>query len=287
MIFTIANEFLKATINSQGAELTSLISNKKNYIWEANPKFWAKHSPILFPIVGTLKDSFYLYEGEKYELSRHGFARDCNFEIKTKSLTEIVFSLKSDATSKKKYPFNFELQLKYTLNNFDLKISYTVTNLDTKEIPFSIGAHPAFALTKKMHNYSLLFEKQEVLKSFTLQNDLLTDNFFEIELQNKILPLDYQLFENDALIFKTIMSKKITILENNKPLLSISFSDFDNFGIWTKSNAPFICLEPWMGFSDVLNHNHTILEKEGIQIVKENCTFETSFTISLFTNVSN
>ena len=287
MLFTISNEFLTATINSNGAELTSLTNKNREYIWEGNPKFWGKHSPILFPIVGTLKDSFYLYENKKYELNRHGFARDYNFEMEKKSVNKVLFSLKSNLNTRKQYPFDFELQISYTLNNFDLEVSYRVLNQQIKDIPFSIGAHPAFALPKKMLNYSLLFEKQEVLKSFTLKNDLLSDIFFEIELKEKMLPLNYEMFKNDALIFKTIESKKITILENNSPLLSLSFSDFNNFGIWTKPNAPFICLEPWLGYSDLLNHNHAILEKEGIQIIKENCTFEISFTISLFKNASN
>ena len=200
--------------------------------------------------------------------------------IKSKTSKEILFSLQADASSKKAYPFNFELQLKYVLIGFDLKITYTVVNLDSKIIPFSIGAHPAFALSKNINQYSLLFEVQEVLKSFTLQNDLASDNFFEIELKNRILPLNYNLFANDALLFKTIKSKKIILLENDVPQVSIAFSDFKNLGIWTKLNAPFICLEPWLGYSDIVNHNQNIFEKEGIQIVKENCTFECSLIIA-------
>lgn len=280
MKYIISNEFLTATISAHGAELTSLKSKSKEYIWNGAALYWAKHSPVLFPIVGTLKNDLYVYEGKQYSMPRHGFARDCNFKIKSKTSKEILFSLQADACSKKAYPFNFELQLKYVLIGFDLKITYTVVNLDSKIIPFSIGAHPAFALSKNINQYSLLFEVQEVLKSFTLQNDLASDNFFEIELKNRILPLNYNLFANDALLFKTIKSKKIILLENDVPQVSIAFSDFKNLGIWTKLNAPFICLEPWLGYSDIVNHNQNIFEKEGIQIVKENCTFECSLIIA-------
>lgn len=287
MIYTISNKFLKATINSFGAEVTSLVYNERNYIWNGNPEFWDQHAPILFPIVGCLKEAYYIYNDEKYELSRHGFAKKCDFELVSQSETDIVFSLKHDANSKKIYPFAFELKVTYAVSNTDLKMSYEVINCDTKQMPFSIGAHPAFALPQNITNYSLLFDKQEVLQSFVLQNHLLSDSFFEIELQDKILPLDYSLFENDALIFKTIQSKKVTILENNLPLLSVSFSDFKNFGIWTKPNAPFLCLEPWLGYADTTTHNHLLADKEGIQILEENCTFEASLTISLITNAAN
>ena len=281
MVFSIKNEYLTATITSFGAELISLKNTTREYIWEGNPQFWAKHTPVLFPIVGTLKNSCYLYNDIKYELPRHGFARDCKFEVIAKSETEIVFSLKADEVSIKKYPFIFELQLHYILLNNDLQVKYKIINHDAKPMPFSIGAHPAFALPKKFDDYALKFEKQETLKSFTLEDDLLSDNFFEIAFQDKILALDYTLFANDALIFKNINSKKITILENDLPLLSIAYPDFKNLGIWTKTNAPFICLEPWLGYSDSSKHNQNILEKEGIQIVSENCTFDCFLTISI------
>lgn len=279
----ISNSKLSVQIKSKGAELFSLKNKvtQREFIWEGNSDFWGKHSPVLFPIVGTLKNNTYRFENKEYQLPRHGFARDLEFKIVYQTENEVIFLLSSDENTAKLFPFKFELQMHYILIDATLKLSYSVKNLDNKTLPFSIGAHPAFALPFEFENYSLQFEHQETLKSCTLENDLLSDKTFEIKLENKNLPLSYSLFANDALIFKTLKSKFITIVETENPILKISFSDFENLGIWTKPNAKFICIEPWLGYSDTIHSNGNLSEKDGIQIVKENQTFCCSFSIEI------
>lgn len=279
----ISNSKLSVQIKSKGAELFSLKNKvtQREFIWEGNSDFWGKHSPVLFPIVGTLKNNTYRFENKEYQLPRHGFARDLEFKIIYQTENEVIFSLSSDENTEKLFPFKFELQMHYILLDATLKLSYSLKNLDNKTLPFSIGAHPAFALPFEFENYSLQFEHQETLKSCTLENDLLSDKTFEIKLENKNLPLSYSLFANDALIFKTLKSKFITIVETENPILKISFSDFKNLGIWTKPNAKFICIEPWLGYSDTIHSNGNLSEKDGIQIVKENQTFCCSFSIEI------
>jgi galactose mutarotase-like enzyme len=281
---TITNSILTATINHKGAELISLKNCKSNreYIWEGNPEYWSKHSPILFPIVGTLKNNYYLYNGKKHELTRHGFARDLNFNIINIEVNKVVFSLKFNVTTLENYPFKFELQVIYSQNNTELLIEYRVLNSGTETMPFSIGGHPAFALNEEFENYSLQFETNENLTSYQLENDLLSEKTKSIPLKNRVLPLSHSLFENDALIFKSLKSKQIQIVENNIPILNFKYKDFPNFGIWTKDRAPFICLEPWFGYSDTMNCNGKILEKEGIQLLEQNGTFECCFSIEIY-----
>lgn len=281
MNVTISNQTLTATINSKGAELNSLKKENRDYIWEGNPEFWGKHSPILFPIVGTLKDNSYEYKGEKFELSRHGFARDQEFKVVESSENKAVFLLSSSEETLKVYPFEFELQVIYTLEENQLQIQYKVKNNGSSSMPFSIGGHPAFALPGNFEDYSLRFEKQETLQSFTLENDLVSDKTNTFELKEKQFPLNYASFENDALIFKTMKSKSIEILENQKPLLRFKFDDFPNFGIWTKVNAPFICLEPWLGYSDTFKANGNLFDKEGSIALEENATFDAHFDIEI------
>lgn len=280
---TISNSKLTAKINPKGAELISLLDSETNreYIWEGNADYWAKHSPVLFPIVGTLKNNTYTFKDTKYHLPRHGFARDREFNVVFQSNNEVVFSLIWDTETIKIFPFQFELQLHYILSDNQLHLNYKIINLDLTEIPFSIGAHPAFALPLDFEKYSLQFETQESLKCFTLENDLLSNATYTIELQNKQMPLSYALFSNDALIFKSVKSNYIKIVEHQKPILKISFSDFTNLGLWTKPNAKFVCIEPWLGYSDTIHSNGNISEKEGIQIVKENETFTCSFSIEI------
>lgn len=283
MTTTISNSNLTAQINHFGAELFSLQNRaNKEYIWEGNPAFWGKHSPILFPIVGTLKNNTYHYNGIEYQLPRHGFARDMEFTLSEKSENSATFSLTSSEESSKVYPFDFELQVIYTLDENRLIIAYNIiNNNNNSKMPFSIGAHPAFALPKPFGEYTLEFDYPEALTSFELENDLLSDKATTIEMVGNQIPLDYSLFEKDALIFKELQSKAITILENKTPLLRVQFNDFPNLGIWTKSNAPFLCIEPWLGYSDTVHSSGNILEKEGIQLLEAKKSLEYNFSIEI------
>lgn len=283
MTTSISNSNLSATINHYGAELISLIykETNKEYLWEGNAQFWGKHSPILFPIVGTLKNNSYTHNERKYSLLRHGFARDMVFDLIQKKENEAIFSLKSNKQTHELYPFDFELQLIYTINGSELTITYVVLNKGISTMYYSIGGHPAFALPNPFEDYSLQFEPNETLISYQLVNDLLSDNAFKIPLDKNKLPLTYSLFEKDALIFKELKSKQIKLVENSKEILNFRFDDFPNFGIWTKNNAPFICLEPWLGYSDKWNASGKLSEKEGILSLVSNTAKRHSFSVEI------
>ncbi|UTN02467.1 aldose 1-epimerase family protein [Flavobacterium bizetiae] len=279
---TISNSTISASIKHAGAELFSLKNNdNKEYIWEGSPDFWGKHSPVLFPIVGTLKNNTYTIEGKEYQLPRHGFARDMEFQLIEKTENSAVFSLESNSETLKKYPFEFELQLIYTLENTSLHIEYKVINKSGKKLPFSIGAHPAIALLENFEDYAFEFEKEEVLKYYLLENDLISNKTKVLETTNGTVPLNYKLFENDALIFKTLESKSLTILEKSKPYINVDFKDFPSLGLWTKDQAPFICIEPWLGYSDTSENSGDLFKKEGILILDSDQTFNSKFTITI------
>lgn len=282
MTTTIKHGNLSAEIKHFGAELISLKTNQnKEYIWEGNPEFWGKHSPILFPIVGTLKNNSFYHNEMEYHLSRHGFARDLEFELINSTENSAAFSIQSSEETLKVYPFEFELQLIYTLEENNLSIAYKVTNNGKYTMPFSIGAHPAFALPNQFENYAIAFEKEESLEYYILENDLISNKTKKLEVQNKQIPLTYELFKNDALIFKTLKSNSLTILENENSILRVHFEDFPSLGIWTKMNAPFLCIEPWFGYSDTNENSGNLLEKEGIQILESNTTFHSKFSIEI------
>ncbi|OXB04219.1 aldose 1-epimerase family protein [Flavobacterium pectinovorum] len=279
---TISNSTLKASIKHAGAELFSLKDNQnQEYIWEGNPAFWGKHSPILFPIVGTLKNNTYTINGKEYQLPRHGFARDMEFQLIDKTENSATFSLQSNSETLKKYPFDFELQLIYTLNETTLDIAYKVINKGETKMPFSIGAHPAIALPENFENYSFKFEKEEDLKYSLLENDLISNKTESLQTIENLVPLNYKLFENDALVFKTLESNSLTILENSKPYIKVDFEDFPSLGIWTKDQAPFVCIEPWYGYSDTAENSGDLFEKEGILILDAKQTFNSKFSIQI------
>jgi len=280
---TISNSILKAQIKHLGAELISLKSNQnKEYIWEGNPTFWGKHSPILFPIVGTLKNNIYLINGKQYQLNRHGFAREMEFELIQKTPESARFSLISTKETKKMYPFDFELQICYSLKGNKLNIDFKVENKNEITMPFSIGAHPALALPGNFENYRLEFQQDEILNYYLLEGGLISNNSVELPLNNRQLGLKYQLFENDALVFKTLKSNSITILEKANPIVKVNFNEFPNLGIWTVQNAPFLCVEPWFGYSDTLTGYDDFSKKEGIRLLRKMETFESNYNLEVF-----
>ncbi|WP_396143365.1 aldose 1-epimerase family protein [Flavobacterium sp.] len=283
MNIQLENKNFSISINTKGAELNSFKNQivNKEYIWEGNPEFWGKHSPILFPIVGALKNDSYYYNDKKYNLSRHGFARDFEFEVIEKTDVSVTFSLKENDETLQKYPFQFELQIKYVLTENKLVIIYHIKNNSKAEMPFNIGAHPAFALPKNFTNYSLEFEKQEELITHELENNLFSGGTRTIALDKTNLPLNYSLFEKDALVFKTLESKSVKILDNGNPFLKVNYEDFSSLGIWTVKNASFICIEPWIGFADEVSSNGNLFDKKNIQILEENSSFEASFSIEI------
>lgn len=284
----IQNEKLKATFNELGAELVSLINLKtgKEIIWEGNPDFWGGKSPVLFPTVGALKDDKYIFEAETYEMPRHGFARRKFFEIKNSSKTEVVFELNADEDTLKFYPFDFSLEIKYTLIENKLTVSYNVKNKSKKEMYFSLGAHPGFTIdTKnglKYDDYEISFSDDENLEIHPLIDNLISKETKTINLENKTLPLSYELFSKDALVMTTMKSKELILKNNqNDHKVIFTFSNFPYFGIWAAKNADFVCLEPWQGIADLEDHNQELTEKFGILKMEINDEWKADWAVEI------
>lgn len=287
-MITIQNTKLKATFNELGAELTSLINleNGKEIMWNGNPDFWGGISPVLFPTVGALKNEQYIFEGKTYELPRHGFARRRTFDVKNSSENEVLFELKSDSDSLKIYPFEFSLEIKYSLIENNLTVSYHVKNLSEKEMYFSLGTHPGFAIDTEnglnYNDYEIAFSDDDKLEIHPLIDNLISNETQTVELKNKKLPLSYELFSKDALVMTTMKSKEL-ILRNNKNSHKVIFSyyNFPYFGIWAAKNADFVCLEPWQGIADLENHNQELTEKFGILKLERNEDWKAGWAVEI------
>jgi len=281
MIITLSNTKISASINTIGAELSRLEKNNKNYIWTIDEAIWNKTSPILFPIVGRLKNDSYTFKNKSYALPRHGFARNFDFKIKSQTENSVIFSLESTTETLQQFPFEFELKMEYRLTENGLEIAYLVSNKSNEVMPFSIGAHPAFAIDNAFDNYSLVFNQSEKMISHQLENEQFDGSIREIEAENGKINLDYSLFEKDALVFKELKSNEIILQHNNEFVLKMSFEGFPYLGIWTKPNAPFLCIEPWCGLADNVKHNGNIEEKEGINFLQPQEGFSRTIKIEL------
>ncbi|MCT7615836.1 aldose 1-epimerase family protein [Aliarcobacter butzleri] len=282
MNYEIKNSFIAAQIKSFGAELNSLKKCDENfeYIWQANSKYWARHSPVLFPIVGRLKEDSYFYKNKKYSLSQHGFARDKEFEVVQNEANFIEFRLKSDEKSLEFYPFFFELDIGYKLDKNSLIVSYKVKNKSDEKMYFSIGAHPAF--NTQVGDF-LEFENIKTTKRYFLDEKGLIYKNQDLNLENSKLYLDKDLFKDDALVFNDSNIKQITLKNiENKSRVKVKFDNFPYLGIWSKPNdAPFVCIEPWFGVADEENANQKIEDKKGILSLEKEEEFFCFYTIEV------
>ena len=285
----IENEIIKAAIHPKGAELVSLFhkANELEYMWSADPAFWGKTSPVLFPIIGSVKDDIFVYEGKKYTLPRHGFAREKMFEVEKQTNDSVTFLLKCDNASLVVYPFWFELRLHYSLKGNQLKVSYEVKNKDEKTMYFSIGGHPAFQVPlvegTSYEDYYLEFDETEDLNRWPLSEEGLVKTAAESLLPDtNHLPLTKELFYQDALVFKHLKSSKVTLKsDKTEHQLAFSYEGFPFLGIWAAKGADFVCIEPWCGIADAVDHNQELTEKEGINALDAGDTFTRAWFVEI------
>jgi len=299
-MYYIENKYLEVGIDPKGAELVSLYHKDHDleYMWVADPVFWGKSSPVLFPIVGGLKDNSYIFDGMTYRLPLHGFARELVFEIEDHWDDGISFLLHSNEDTLKVYPFTFEFRLVYELYANLLSVTYHVTNLGENDMYFSVGGHPAFALPIEeglsYQDYYLEFEEEENLKRWPVSSQglileepeavfekTLIDNEL-VEIETKFLPLKKELFHQDALVFKQLNSSTVTLKsEKSEHSLRFDFAGFPFLGIWAAKDANFVCIEPWCGIADSIRHSQELTEKEGINKLPAGDVFERAWAVKL------
>lgn len=284
---SIENKYLIAEVNSDGAELKSL-KNKETgveYIWQADPLFWNRSAPLLFPIVGEVTNNVLKVDGQEYPIGRHGFVRDSRLEVSAINETEVEYSLKSTDETLEKYPFNFLFSVKFELKEKQLITTFTVKNTDDKDIYFSVGAHPAFNLPGgKIEDYYIEFEQAETLNRHLLKNNNFSGEMEVVITNSNQLPLSTALFDKDAIVFRDMQSKSLTLKSKvDDYSMKMDFEGFPYFGIWTKPNCEkFICLEPWCGLADHHAFNGEFKDKEGVNSLAPNETFTRSFITTVF-----
>lgn len=284
---TISTPQLSIQTSAHGAELCSIIANGKEYLWQADPAYWKRHSPVLFPIVGSVWENEYRNEGITYSLSQHGFARDKAFELILEQPDEVRYRLQSDEETKKKYPFDFCLEIGYRVKANQIEVLWEVKNIGKKEMPFQIGAHPAFYYPDFNPETSergfFGFDKAEGLNCILISEKGCADpdTLYPVELTDGLLPLDTHTFDRDALILENSQVQKVTLYNKEKqPYLSLHF-DAPVVGLWSPpaKNAPFICIEPWYGRCDRAHYAGEFKDKDWMQHLAPGETFQGGYTI--------
>ncbi|EKF1560540.1 aldose 1-epimerase family protein [Listeria monocytogenes] len=286
----LENEVLLVEMKTAGAELTRIFHKDTGleYLWNADSKFWGRHSPVLFPTVGRLVDDTYLVDGKQYHLGQHGFARDRDFQVIEQTENTVRFELDADEDSLAIYPYKFKLSIIYTIEKNTVAVSYEVENTDNKRIYFSIGAHPAFHLPltdgTTFEDYYLDFGTEENLETLCLEGPYRSGEIKKIiDEPARYLPLSYDLFKNDALIFEALKQKEMTIKSDKTPhFVKVSFPEFPFVGVWTaKPGTPFLCIEPWYGIADGVGESVELRDKAGIEHLEPEAVFASEYEITV------
>lgn len=284
----IENDYLKVEISTLGAEIRK-IHHKKNgldYMWTGDPAYWGRVSPVLFPIVGRLKDNRYELDGQTYEMSQHGFLRDVEFDAGQQTPTTISFVFESAGRFLHIFPFDFKAVIRYILNEETVIVQWEIVNESNEQMYFSIGGHPAFRIP--------LLENETIEEYRLHVTPAANKNVMEYELKDSLIQekgpandlstiqLTDSLFSNDALIYSHI--DHITLASDKTSHgVEVVTEGFPFVGIWSKyveaegKAAPFICIEPWYGIADTYNTTGNFKEKFGTNTLMPRETFRAEY----------
>lgn len=289
---TLKNKFLAISVDKAGAELTSIVNqnNGHEYLWQADPKYWKRHSPVLFPIVGTLWNGEFSYKGDTFQMAQHGFARDMDFTLFEETDSCLNYILKSNAETLSRYPFSFELEIGYELIENKIKVKWRVRNTDNKTIYFQIGAHPAFYYPDFDADSDLKgyfsFNNKENLEYIIIREEGCVDPTITHKLnvdKEGDLSIDAHTFDNDALIIEKNQVNSVALLtKEKKPYLALHF-DAPLVGLWAPkdSSCPFVCIEPWYGRCDRVGYEDDITGRDYMNSLAVGDVFEASYVIEI------
>lgn len=285
----ISNNILAIEVSPKGAELSSILKGGQEYLWQADPKFWPRHSPVLFPIVGRLWDNKYRIKGEEHQLSQHGFARDMEFTLLEQSEDYVRFQLESTPETLEKYPFEFRLIIGYSLNENRVGVHWSVENIGSVDFPFQIGAHPAFYYPNfdeksEKRCYLDFCTKEQLHYIKPVEKGCTTPDQYPLVSDNGVRPIDIHSFDECATyVFENHQVNKVSILDlDKKPYVSVEF-DMPILAVWSPviehPDVPFICLEPWCGRCDSVGFDGDLYEREAQQILAPGEIFRNSYYI--------
>lgn len=299
---TLTNGLLTIAVEEHGAELSSLRCGNREYLWQADPAFWKRHSPVLFPIVGAVWGGAFRTGGVEYPMGQHGLARDLDFRLIRQSADEVQYELLSTSDTLQRYPYPFRLVIGYRLDGHRVRVSWQVENPGTAPLSFQIGAHPAFywpMLTdaqiaegvpamlspladSDQRGFFRLTADQSRLPLSVITQGGCVGAAGEVQLDAEgYLPLDVHTFDRDALILEDSHVSRVTICRQDRtPYLTLEFSS-PLVGLWSPpgKRAPFVCIEPWYGRTDAVGYDGTYEDKPWMQHLAPGQTFAAYYDI--------
>lgn len=285
MIYSINNGFIKLDVDNHGAEAIRLFFHDLNLL-RTKDDVWGRTSPILWPIVGNLKDKYTIINGKTYEMKNHGFLRDRDWEVVKHDNNRLVLVNYYDDETLKRFPFKYKAQMEYVSNKESLKVIIRIKNIDEVDFCYNIGAHPGFRCPlfdgEQFEDYRIVFKNKETFDAPSYKKGLWDFNKPAFIFKNaKEIKLDYKYFQIDALVIKNIKSKEVSLLNKDNHGIVFRFNGFNTLAFWTIPNNQYICFEPWNGYDDLIDSDHEFVKKDDLIYIKPNEEKEVSYEISM------
>ena len=274
------NEHLSVTVSSLGAELQSIADAEgAERLWQGDPAFWTGRAPILFPVAGGFREDCYEWEGRRYPMPKHGFVRRREWQVEHVQENRAVFLMRDKAEG---FPFEYDLRADYTLKGNQLEVAYAVSSRDERPFYFSIGAHEAYATPEGIEDYEIVFDEEERLEVSVLEGNLIKHETELLAEKARILPLKYDYFSVDALVFRSLQSKGVTLRGGRRGhTIRVDYPDHPVLMFWTKPGAGYFCIEPWCNAPDFVDADYRIDHKPGFMRLEKGQTITRRHTITV------
>ncbi len=285
----LKNEFITATINPKGAELSSVVLDGIERIWQADPQIWDRHSPLLFPFIGRLKDQQYELDGAVIDAPRHGFCRDRMFQVVELSDTKVRYKTESDCGTMAVYPFHFTLEIEFELVGRSIIKRHIVTNCSHRALPFEVGGHDAYRTTlfsgEEMADYAIAFEGIDELHPYAMDEGGMLDlPEMTVPLEDGLLTKLPEQLGLDTIVLADLPVRKAALVSRkNGTRVTVEFDDFPYLGIWTAQKGVqthYICIEPWSTLPDGNFMGRKLTDKQGICLLQPDETKTLTYTMT-------
>lgn len=279
-LVTIHNEALTVAVSTLGAELQSIRDRAGvERLWQGDPQYWTGRAPILFPVAGGFREDCYELDGKRYPMPKHGFVRKLDWRVESLSDSELILITDEKHEG---FPFDYELRARFALEGPSLRVAYITTNKGGRDLWFSVGAHEAYATPEGIEAYEIVFEKEEKLDDYPLEGNLILHEPITMAERTRTLPLKYEFFAVDALVFRTLTSRSVTLRSAaHGREIRVDFPQHDTLMLWTKPGAGYICIEPWCNAPDFVDADLRIDHKPGFLRLTPGETVSREHTITV------
>ena len=279
-LITIHNDLLTVTLSTRGAELQSIRDqNGVERLWQGDPAFWASRAPVLFPVAGGFREDCYELDGKRYPMPKHGFVRKLEWQVENEQESAVTLLMNQRNEG---FPFEYDLRAHFALKGSALEVTYSVTNRDSQAFYYSVGAHEAYATPEGIEEYEIVFDEAEKLDDYVLVGNLIQREPVVMAENTRVLPLRYADFAVDALVFRTLKSRGVTLhSRKHSREIRVDFPGHDVLMFWTKPGAGYLCIEPWCNAPDFTDADLRIDHKPGFIRLEPGKTADRTHTITI------